>query len=312
MLILSDILLFLTAALIFSLTCLVILLRVRIADTLTTDFLTVLVPLSLQMLLSILATYLERTLSPERLASFSYTIYALGATIISIILTTGMLFMFSRFFIRQLPASEKQKKLGDWILRLLILLFFLISIWTILGTSKGDWIKALNDTMQYHFFSASTFCIIHAIVALFFVRQASTWEEEWLLKGVALTFLPLLILFPLDLLFFLHLSFKMVYLSFAILSVHLYYFISRRYFLTYEQAALPEVNLIERYGITEREEEILRLLADGSSNQEIAKQLFISVNTVKTHIKNIYAKLNVNNRLQLFSLMKEHDSNASS
>lgn len=312
MLILSDILLFLTAALVFSVTCLVILLRVRIADELTTDFLTVLVPLSLQMLLSLLATYLERSLSAERLASFSYTMYALGATIISILLTTAMLFTFSRFFINRLPASEKQKKLGNTILRFLILLFFLISIWAILGKSGGDWIKALKETMHYHFFSASTFYVIHAIVALFFVKQASTWEEEWLLKGVAMPFLPLVVLFPLDILFFLHLSFKVVYLSFAILSVHLYFFISRRYFLTYEQPALPEVNLTERFGITEREQEILRLLADGSSNQEIAKQLFISVNTVKTHIKNIYAKLEVNNRLQLFNLMKDRDSNASS
>lgn len=306
MLILSDILLFLTVALVFSVTCLVILLRVRIADTLTTDFLTVLVPLSLQMLFTLLATYLERSLPAEVLARQSYTIYALGMTIISILLTTAMLFMLSRFFINQLPATDRQKKLGNRILRFLILIFFLISIWAIIGKSRGNWIRALHDTLQYHFFSASTFCVIHAILALFFVRQATTWEEEWLLKGFALTFLPLVILFPLDILFFLHLSFKMVYLSFAILAVHLYFFISRRYFLTYEQPALPAVNLSEKYGTTEREEEIIRLLVDGSSNQEIAKKLFISVNTVKTHIKNIYAKLGVNNRLQLFSLMKDH------
>ena len=106
------------------------------------------------------------------------------------------------------------------------------------------------------------------------------------------------------------LNFKVVYLHDPL--GHLYFFISRRYFLTYEQPALPKVNLTERFGITEREQEILRLLADGLSNQEIAKQLFISVNTVKTHIKNIYAKLEVNNRLQLFNLMKYRDSNASS
>jgi DNA-binding CsgD family transcriptional regulator len=61
----------------------------------------------------------------------------------------------------------------------------------------------------------------------------------------------------------------------------------------------------KEYGLSLREEEVLRLLAAGCSNQEIAKQLYISPNTVKTHVKNIYAKMGVNNRLQLFSLLKK-------
>lgn len=48
--------------------------------------------------------------------------------------------------------------------------------------------------------------------------------------------------------------------------------------------------------LTEREEEILKYVAKGYRNKEIAEIFFISVNTVRTHIRNIYSKLQVNNR----------------
>ena len=47
-----------------------------------------------------------------------------------------------------------------------------------------------------------------------------------------------------------------------------------------------------------REQEVLRLLAEGLSNQQIADQLVISLNTAKRHVKHILAKLTVTNRTQ--------------
>ena len=50
--------------------------------------------------------------------------------------------------------------------------------------------------------------------------------------------------------------------------------------------------------LTDREMEVLRLVAKGLNNRDIAKQLFISENTVKNHIRNILEKLQLHSRME--------------
>lgn len=57
-------------------------------------------------------------------------------------------------------------------------------------------------------------------------------------------------------------------------------------------------------GISEREFEILKLISEGHTNQEIAEQLFISLSTVKSHLQNTYQKLEVKNRTQAIQKAK--------
>ncbi len=60
--------------------------------------------------------------------------------------------------------------------------------------------------------------------------------------------------------------------------------------------------LAELYGLTEREEEILRYLARGRSARKIAEELFISENTVWSHIKRIYVKTDMHSRQDILDL----------
>ncbi len=50
--------------------------------------------------------------------------------------------------------------------------------------------------------------------------------------------------------------------------------------------------------LTEREKEVLRLVAQGRSNAEIATELFLGMETVKTHVSNVLAKLRARDRVQ--------------
>ena len=53
-----------------------------------------------------------------------------------------------------------------------------------------------------------------------------------------------------------------------------------------------------RESLTPREHEVLHLVSQGRSNQEIASELFIAENTVKNHLRNILVKLHLRNRIQ--------------
>lgn len=65
-----------------------------------------------------------------------------------------------------------------------------------------------------------------------------------------------------------------------------------------QMTAQNEVADPSKFDISQREFEVLELMAQGYSNREIADSLYISINTVKTHTSNIFVKLNANRRTQ--------------
>ncbi len=63
--------------------------------------------------------------------------------------------------------------------------------------------------------------------------------------------------------------------------------------------------ILTRLNISRRELEVLQLMAEGLSNQEIAGRLFVSLNTIKTHSSNIFGKLEVDRRTQAVDKAKK-------
>ena len=62
---------------------------------------------------------------------------------------------------------------------------------------------------------------------------------------------------------------------------------------------------ITSLGISDRELEVLRLISEGLSNQEIGERLFIAESTIKTHVSSLFVKLDVKRRTQAVTRAKE-------
>jgi DNA-binding NarL/FixJ family response regulator len=66
----------------------------------------------------------------------------------------------------------------------------------------------------------------------------------------------------------------------------------------FKQMSRPDRQQVPTPKLTDRELEVLKLVAQGLSNREIAKRLFISENTVKNHVRNILEKLQLHSRME--------------
>ncbi len=90
-------------------------------------------------------------------------------------------------------------------------------------------------------------------------------------------------------------------------------YITRRYIaelrsITTDITGASFDDIFSRTGISSREQEIVYLVLKGLGNRDIAKQLFISPNTVKTHIRNIFRKMDVKSRFELAMTLKNSRS----
>lgn len=68
---------------------------------------------------------------------------------------------------------------------------------------------------------------------------------------------------------------------------------------------LVTTSIAAEHNLTPREKEVMEFVFKGFNNAEIADELFISQNTVKHHVYNLFKKLNVNNRVELMCLLQE-------
>jgi DNA-binding CsgD family transcriptional regulator len=155
---------------------------------------------------------------------------------------------------------------------------------------------------------------IPAALALYFAYRETDSGRRVLLRGFGWFFLagPLArgTLTPLWKAGLTGIPFEVIFITvvlFATLIPYLWlrYVVVARISMEYNSLSDPVIleSVADRYNISNREREVIRLILDGKSNKEIQDSLFVSIHTVKNHIYNIYKKLGVNSRYSLIHMM---------
>ena len=83
---------------------------------------------------------------------------------------------------------------------------------------------------------------------------------------------------------------------------HALNFLMRDFLAKYKAQVLEE--RMDEYKLSNREKEVAEMICNGKLIKEIATELFVSIHTVKNHIRNIYKKCKVQNRVELLNKLK--------
>ena len=134
------------------------------------------------------------------------------------------------------------------------------------------------------------------------------------ITGFGLLILALLILFNLPAIYPLHHIGNSAWIAiFSIIFLAIGFVLSRKLFSVKKITGPPQQSFINyqqllKAGISKREADIILLIDEGLSNQQIADKLFVSENTIKKHISNIFQKLQVERRTEAIKKARELSS----
>ena len=304
--IVSEFLLICHFSLIFSLAVLCSILFFRTRDEYLSGFLRLIYPLFFHTFV-VLIYYLYGDELGRALGNLVPAASLLALVLISLTVPL-VVYGTSSYLLSILDLPEKGARRGRRIIFVFTLLFFLLGLYITVYLHSEDWEIGLSRALNELFLYGSLYLVLPAIAATVYLRRRQDPEKRQLLKHITISFYPMIVFSVLDLLFFASSPYKLVYLSYFTFSLLVYFYIARHYVRKYEPELqeLPVAEFCRAYSISQREEEVVPLLIEGKSNREISETLYISLNTVKSHIRNIYRKLAVSNRFQLLVKIRNH------
>lgn len=301
--ILSDAIQFVETSLLFSAFIFSLLIYVRTRDARAKRTLVVLLPVSIILFVSFMYRINENN---NFFADINMLWLSPLFALIVLVLIMLSILATCNFILQLFPISKRHKKRGIIISVALVFILLVVTCVLVLYISKSDLTQAVTNALWAFYPMCSLALFLEAVALSFFYNKITDENDKKISRFFLIAFLPQLVFSLLDFFVLKDSVFQLTHLSYTMFSVFAFVNLSEYFFKNYSNVnvSLSSSVLEEKYSLSAREMEVLKLLSEGQSNQNISETLHISVNTVKSHINKIYKKMGVSNRLQLYKKLK--------
>jgi len=312
-----DFIQFIETAILFSITLFCIFLYIKTKDQYICKTLALLLPTSIYFLISYSYSYFSKyfdycyanEINSSSIGWISYFFAIFTIAIIAFSIITVYRYGLSLF-----PVTSERKNTGFFSIISIAAAFLILSIFYITFVGKNNLTDTLANVIWIVYPAGSLPSFVLAVVMSFYYKKIrrishkSKGNQLRLVQYFLIAFLPQIIFSALDFLVLQQYTFQFTHISYLTFGLLSFYYITNHYFSSYENTDIINIkknNFSKLFDFSEREIEVLKLLLEGKTNTETADILCISINTVKSHIKNIYKKANVSNRVQLIHKIRE-------
>ncbi len=241
--------------------------------------------------------------SVAKIEWIAYFFAILTIAVIALSITTACRYGLSFY-----PISVARKRIGIIITISLSIVFLLASVYFVTLNALDNLVDTLITVLWIIYPVGSLASFILAVVMLFYLKEIRNSGRIKLARYFLISFMPQIAYTTLDIMFLKSFTFQFTHISYLTFSLLSFYYITMHYFHSYEistDVSLDKSNVVQIYGFSDREKEVLDLLMEGKTYMEIGDILYISINTVKSHVKSIYKKCSVSNKVQLLHKIRE-------
>ena len=288
----------LSSALLFSM-----IMFVRTKDRLAGRTLMVLLPVATLLFLSYMYSINSHTNGQE-----THTVPWLTPLFALLVIALIMLCVLAAcyYVIQLFPISKSKKRIALLTATGITGILLIITAILVMYMSRADLTQSVTTALWAFYPLCSIALFIEALAVAGMYRKITDPHKLRLSKYFLIAFIPQAAFSIIDFFLLRNISFQLTHISYAVFSVFVFVDLCSYFFKHYSHEldiSPKKEDLKGKFALSDREYEVIELLAKSMTNQTICETLHISVNTVKSHIKRIYKKLGIANRLQLINLL---------